>query len=302
VHNKLDLESPLLLSNREPKAGHFGFRVLWWLVNACAIAALFAVLYSGAWEYSVRRYLKGFSDAIIPASATPEQKVEAILLWMRNGPPRPVAENVDGLNPRNPEVTLNYEQLLKVCGTATNAFLNLSRSSGLSARRLLLLSPEHQAKHVVAEVLLDGRWIVVDPTYRIFMRSRDGRSLTREDLRTPALFAEATGIVPGYPQNYTYESYAHVRLSRLPLEGLGLRKILNRMVPGWEEAADWSLLLERESFFVLCASLAALVFFVLFRTVLAWYADFRLLAPRFRLREHVWQAGVAFLSAPGMKQ
>jgi len=31
---------------------------------------------------------------------------------------------------------------LDVCGSGTNAFLNLSRSAGLGARRLLLLTPE----------------------------------------------------------------------------------------------------------------------------------------------------------------
>ena len=51
------------------------------------------------------------------------------------------------LSARDPQDTLNYHQLLEVCGSATNAFLNLSRSTGLQARRLLLLTPE---KFVVA--------------------------------------------------------------------------------------------------------------------------------------------------------
>lgn len=290
------------LLNSERAGGHWGFRLFWWLVNAALIAAFLLAAYSGVWEYSVRRYLQGFADAIIPAASMPEQKVEAILAWMRGGPTPSVAPNADQLNPRNPENTLNDERLLQVCGTATNAFLNLSRSSGLAARRLLLLTPERKAKHVVAEVLLDGRWIIVDPTYRIVMHGPDGRLLTRQDLRDPALFAEATRMVPQYPQSYTYESYAHVRLSRLPMEGLGLRKFLNWLFPGWEEAADWTLLLERESFFSLFVGATGLAFFLLLRTLLAWYADHRLRIPRFRLRRHVWQAGAAFLSAPRMKQ
>lgn len=272
------------------------------MVNFLVIAAVSSVLYAGGWEFSVRRYLRGFSDAIIPAAASPEQKVDAILDWMRRGPPRPLAERVDQLDTRNPEITLNYEQLLRVCGTATNAFLNLARSAGLSARRLLLLTPDHRAKHVVAEVLLDGRWIIVDPTFRVIMRNSDGHLLTRQELRNLAVFVEATKGVPGYPQYYTYESYAHVRLSRLPLEGLGLRNLLNYVDPGWDEAADWSLVLERESFFVLCVCLTATVLLLLLRVLLAWYADGQAGIPRFRLRQHVWQAGAAFLSAPGMKQ
>jgi hypothetical protein len=36
-------------------------------------------------EYSVRRYLDGFSDAIVPNILAAEQKVDAILSWMRVG-------------------------------------------------------------------------------------------------------------------------------------------------------------------------------------------------------------------------
>ena len=41
---------------------------------------------------------------------------------------------------------------MEVFGSPTNAFLNLSGSAGLETRRLLLLTPEHTTKHVVAEV------------------------------------------------------------------------------------------------------------------------------------------------------
>src|SRR5258707_15571770 len=146
-------------------------------------------------EYSVRRYLDGFSDAIVPNSQTVEQKVQAILNWMRAEPSRTIATNPDALAKRDPEITLTYRQLLNVCGTATNAFLNLARSSDLRVRRLLLLSPEHTTKHVVAEVLIDERWIVVDPTYRVIMQDARGHYLTRSELRDPAVFSEATGAI-----------------------------------------------------------------------------------------------------------
>ena len=71
---------------------------------------------------------------------------------------------------RDPEDTLNYSGLLHVCGSATNAFVNLADSSGLRARRLLLLSPRGTASHVVAEVSLDGRWVVVDPVFGTLLK------------------------------------------------------------------------------------------------------------------------------------
>ena len=266
------------------------------------LVALFSLALAGGWELSVRKYLKGFSDAIISASATPEQKVEAILEWMRNGPPRQVASQPEALSLRDPETTLNYQQLLSICGTATNAFLNLSRSAGLSARRLLLLTPQRKTKHVVAEVLIDGRWIVVDPTYRMILRDAQGHFLTRRELRDPAVFAEATGTIPNYRKEYSYEYFAHVRVARLPLDGLGLRKVLDAVVPGWDDRVEWSLLLERESFFTLVVSAMAALFLMLLRLVLGWYADNRLRIPRFRLREHALRAGEAFITTPEIKQ
>src|SRR5579859_8172326 len=184
--------------------GHLVFKIFWRATNAVLVLCLAGLVYSAGWEYSVRQYLQGFSDAIVPAAATPQQKVEAILRWMNSGPPRAVAADPDALPQRDPEVTLNYKQLLSVCGTATNAFLNVARSSHLSVRRLLLLTPERSTKHVVAEVLLDDKWVIVDPTYRLLMRDKQGRLLTRRDLQDPAVFAEATSVVPDYPAVYNY--------------------------------------------------------------------------------------------------
>ena len=285
-----------------PKKRHLIFRVAWRSVNLLLVAVMVSSLYAGAREYSVRRYLDGFSDAIVPNSLPEEQKLQAILDWMRAEPSRATSADPEALAKRDPEMTLTYSQLLNVCGTATNAFLNLVRSSDLRARRLLLLTPDNNTKHVVAEVLISGRWIIVDPTYRVIMKDSAGHSLTRKELQDPAVFEQAVSVVPNYPREYTYDHFAHVRLARLPYVGFGLRKALSAISPGWEEAIDWSLLLERESFFYLVLSVAAMLFFLLLRAVLAWYADSRLRIPRFHLREHALRAGVAFFSAPEIKQ
>src|SRR5262249_39096119 len=155
--------------------------------------------------------------------------------WMRNAPSRAVTSEPDKLPQRNPEFTLTYQQLLAVCGTATNGFLNLARSSDLEARRLLLLDATRNTKHVVAEVLIDGRWIIVDPTYRMIMRDGIGRMLTRADLKNPELFQQATSVVRNYPPDYTYERFAHVRIGRVPMVGAGLRRGLDWALPSWEE-------------------------------------------------------------------
>jgi len=281
---------------------HRVFRGIWWGSNLLLAVAFAAMLYSCVREYSVRRYLDGFSDAIVPNALPEEQRVQAILDWMRAEPSRAVATNPEELATRDPEITLTYRQLLNVCGTATNAFLNLARSSDLRVRRLLLLSPDRRTKHVVAEVLMNERWVIVDPTYRVIMKDAQGHFLTRKDLQNPAVFSQAAGAIPNYPREYNYDQFAHVRLARLPLEGLHLRRMLDRVYPGWDEAVDWSLLLERESFFYLVISVTATLFFLLLRAMLAWYADSHLRMPRFHLREHAIRAGAAFFSAPEIKQ
>ena len=276
----------------------FAFRVAWWTVNLLFAASLVCLAYAGTREWSVRQYLHGFSDAVVSTSALPDQKIEAILSWMRAGPARAVADRPDDLSPRDPENTLNYRQLLTVCGSATNAFLNLSRSSGLQSRRLLLLTSDRKTKHVVAEVLVSGRWIVVDPSYRIVMRDRGGQALTRKELQNPATFREATQGVPDYPADYSYDRYAHVRLARLPLDGFHLRKLLESISPGWDETLDWSLFLERESYFVLVMTFVMASALLTLRFLLAWYADRRLRVPRFHFREHFLRATSAFLNTP----
>jgi hypothetical protein len=172
----------------------------------------------------------------------------------------------------------------------------------LNVRRLLLLTPQRTTKHVVAEVLLDEKWVIVDPTYRVLMRDKHGNLLTRKDLQDPVVFAEATSAVPNYPEVYNYTTFAHVRIARLPLQGLGMRRLLDKVYSGWDELFDWSLLLERESFFVLCVFIAGSLFFLLMREVLAWYADKRWKIPRFHLRNHFARAGAAFFGAPEIKQ
>ena len=94
-------------------------RACWYAVNALLFVSVLAVLYSIGWEFSTRSYLKGFSDAIIPASGDAQQKVEAILQWMAHGPVRRSDTETGGFDMRNPEDTLNIQRLLEVCGTAT---------------------------------------------------------------------------------------------------------------------------------------------------------------------------------------
>jgi hypothetical protein len=273
-------------------------RVCWYFSNILLAVSLGFVFYSAGWEFSTRSYLKGFSDAVIPSSDDSEQKVEAILAWMQNGPTRRNTQDPDALDARNPEDTLNYHQLLQVCGTATNAFVNLAQSSGLRARRLLLLDENRLSKHVVVETLIDNRWIVVDPAFHSILRLATGRPATREDLRNREIFRTATQSIPNYPSSYTYESTVHIRLARIPLIGKYLRQVFNFIWPSWEESINWTLLLERQSFAMLTISILLLCFALAVRLLLSWYCFRKLGIVRVRLRDQLVRAGEVLLSNP----
>jgi hypothetical protein len=268
-------------------------RACWLAVNGLLIVCVAALLFSMGWEFSTRSYLKGFSDAIIPASGDAEQKIEAILQWMAHGPVRRSAGDSGGLAARDPEDTLNIQQLLQVCGTATNAFVNLAQSSGMRARRLLLLDQHGLSKHVVTEVLMGDRWVVVDPSFHFIFRLPNGYFPTRTELRDPAIFRSATQSIANYPSDYTYESTVHVRLTRIPWIGQRMREIFNFIWPGWEEALNWTLLLERESFALLVASICFVCFALAARVLLGWYCGSKLGISRERLRDQFLRAGHA---------
>jgi hypothetical protein len=273
------------------------FRVFWYAINTLLVVSFAGVLYSFVWEYSTRSYLRGFADSITPNGGSSVEDVQAILSWMKTNTEQPGADIDDAgaFADRDPEYTLNSSPLLMVCGTATNAFVNLARSSNLSTRRLLLLDQNRHTMHVVAEVLVGGRWIVVDPSHRAIFQGADGHFLTREELANPAVFNAAIQLIPHYPAIYSFQNTVHVHLSRIPVFGDPLRKLLNFVWPSWEVTIDWTLLLERESFAALVVSMLLLGFALLSRFLLGWYCSRRLGVNRPKLRDHLIYVGGALL-------
>jgi hypothetical protein len=278
--------------------GQTFFRSTWNLVNALVMLLIPLAIYSMVWEYSTRRYLKGFSDAVVPLSAPAEEKIEAILTWMKLGPSRIVASDSLEYLLRDPATTLNYQELLKTCGTATNAFVNLANTSGLPARRLLLMDRNGNVVHVVAEVELDDRWVVVDPSFRTIFRDPHGRLLTRDDLLDPIILKQATQNIPDYLPAYTFENTAHVRATKIPIVGALLQRGLDRLLPGWSDSLFWTFLLERESFAVMVATTLLVDFLLVIRLPLIWYGENRLGVRMFRVGERITQAARTLFRGP----
>ena len=249
----------------------YAFHVLAFLANILMITSVLIVLFGMAWEYSTRMYLSGFANAVLPYTSSSEKKVVAILSWMNQGPARSDDYYSDDGANRDPVDTLNYKELLTVCGTSTNAFVNLASAGGLEARRLLLLDPDTQgANHVVAEVLLDGKWIVVDPSFRVILRDSEGRFLTRQQLARPEILRAATQGIPGYNPAYKYDQTAFIHVAGLPLIGAFLQRQMSSL-PSWQERINWTVLVERQSYDTIVVGFALLLFTFFLRRFISWY-------------------------------
>jgi Transglutaminase-like superfamily len=248
------------------------FHALAFLINMVMISSVLLILSGMGWEYSTRTYLSGFSNAVLPFTSSPETKVTAILSWMDQGPARSTDYYSDDGENRDPFDTLNYKELLTVCGTATNAFVNLASAGGLEARRLLLLDEQNRStNHVVAEVRLNGRWVVVDPSYRTMLRDNEGRLLTRQELMRPEVFREATQYIPNYDPKYNYEHPAFIHVAGLPLVGGFLQGKMSGLVPSWQENINWTVLVERQSYDTIVVGIVLLICAIFLRHLISWY-------------------------------
>ena len=128
-------------------------------------------------------------------------------------------------------------------------------------------------KHVVAEVLIGGRWIVVDPAFRVILRGNDGGFLTRGELANPVVLSAAIKDIPGYRSDYTFDRTAHVRMARLIFVGLPLRGVLDRLFPSWQDSMALSLLLERASLTTVVLATILVFLFGSLRLALRWYGE-----------------------------
>jgi len=226
-----------------------------WAGRVLLVLGLGLGLWGALEELRTESYLEGFARATVPESAPPVTKIRALMAWLRDPP---AWSTRDSTITRDPILNLENQRLLEICGTVTNVFVNLAHTTGLHSRPLILAREDYSAKHVVAEVLVDGRWIVVDPTYRRVLRAADGRTLTAAELRDPRIWQEATRGLPDYNASYTYDRTTHVRFERVP-GGHLVRRFVNAVAPGWEDHTETlTLVLERRSFQTIL--LAALLF------------------------------------------
>lgn len=266
------------------------------VTRAMVVVAVVLLVYGLVWNFSQRRYLKGLADAIIPLEGSSEERTEALLWWFRHEPQRLVLSIQGAENLRDPVIIVQNERLLKMCGSASNAFINLGDAVGLKTRRLLLLGPSGTAKHVVAEVQWGDRWVVVDPQLGRVFRDRSGRGLSKGELRDPEVFKDAISRMPSYLPDCTFDHAVHIRWERIPVVGRSLRSALNRHSPGWAEAIDWAYLAENPSMWPILISIPLLLLAFFLHFILDRHYRRTLEIERVRLRERLANATRVFLT------
>jgi hypothetical protein len=265
-----------------------------YLNRGLLIVAVALFFYGLAWNYSTRRYLKGFSDAIVPLQGSPEEKSEALLGWLREEPDRTGA-SIKGTNLRDPVGIVQDARLLKICGSASNAFVNLAEAAGLSTRRLLLLDASGGTTHVVVEVKWGKRWVVVDPSFRSVFRDQSGRALTKDDLRNPEIFRDAIARIPNYKPTYTFDHTVHIHLTRIPILGSFLRRALTILLPEWEEVVNWGYFPENPSLWPILISLPLFLLGIFIRLTVRRYGRKQLGVETVGFRKRLVETGRVFL-------
>lgn len=173
------------------------------------------------WETHTRAYLENISQHIVSPMATSRQKVEALLEWMQlERAKEPLSNSFDRLLNREPVVNLSHRDLLTICGTSANGFVNLASNMNIPVRRLLLMDEHYDSYHVVSEVKINNEWTVVDPSRGIFLNKTRQQMAGNTD---------------------------HIRLAKIPIIGRHLQGFLIRNYPHWSDFMYLSFILERES-------------------------------------------------------
>jgi hypothetical protein len=252
------------------------FRFLALVANAVAIMSVGLLLYGSVWTYATAQYTAGFADSIVTANETAYQKCEALLKWVAHTPPSIRACFYAAH--RSPFRILPESHGPYDCRSYTNAFVKLATASGIGSRSVIPLGSAEMTKHVLAEVWLDDHWVIVDPTFGAFFIDRDGRLLSKSDLRDPAAFEAAIANIPGYEAEDDFSHATHIHLELLPVFGHQLRRALDYVNPAWDDAADWGYLPDHPALWPILASLILFPLGVAARMLISSYDRKRLRA------------------------
>lgn len=140
---------------------------------------------------------------LVRGKRTDSERVEALMLWAHEnvrpwygGPPRIVMDNSYSIVRRG----FGY------CNDSAHVFATLAHYAGYDVRLRFLLRADGFSPHTLAEVHVDGRWILVDPFYGIVWRDASGTLLTVDDVPAQPNLLEQFGYLtygPLEPADFT---------------------------------------------------------------------------------------------------
>lgn len=107
-------------------------------------------------------------------------------------------------------------QEVGACGTQVHVLARLLQRARYDVRIAQMRCGDILACHIVVEVLLDGRWVVLDPLYDLAFEREDGLL---------ASFAEVSAdwnlyksqVPSGYDPRYSYEGVRYANWSKIPV-------------------------------------------------------------------------------------
>ncbi len=115
--------------------------------------------------------IKRLAERITTGKKTEREKAEALFRWTRDNIEYDIVPMVGARD------VIRKSKKIAMCFDKTNVFVALARSIGIPTRYLLLdcelktneLAAERnvspKAKHIVAEALVDNKWVIVDPSF-----------------------------------------------------------------------------------------------------------------------------------------
>ncbi len=154
------------------------------------------------WWVEAYDYVQGLAwahrivHAVAPASLPPDVRVKRLAIWafdhfLSKGIPLPLQEDHFFNTARRGYGT---------CDQLAHVLATLYWSAGYPARLLMLRDAQGVSPHTVAQVLVNHRWVLVDPSFKVIFQDRQGRLLTVEDLSQFPNVLEAYRAKTGFHQ------------------------------------------------------------------------------------------------------
>ncbi len=111
-----------------------------------------------------------------------------------------------------------------ICGSYTAVFTRLAQAAGYSVRIAQMRCGATKGCHMLNEVLLDGRWVVMDAYYNLVLTNPDG---------LPATFADISGrfgryesqLPPEYDRNFDFSGVTRTNWEKYPLVLPAIRRV-----------------------------------------------------------------------------